>query len=161
MLCGSVQSYLPFPGDGECCHLELRLRWGRLFDLVVCCPPLQLKFPGVRLTPSLTLLRWDKKWGCQEAVLPEKVFASVGGDVGVNVQIRFGFGVLNCLAIFIGLSSALHLHINFSAWKHRAQQAEALANWGHLAAWEREKISHGLRNQSQQKVRSKARGNKR
>lgn len=151
MLCGSVQSYLPFAGDGECCHLELRL--------VVCCPPLQLKFPGVRLTPSLTLLRWDKKWGCQEAVLPEKVFASVGGDVEVNVQIRFG--VLNCLAIFIGLSSALHLHINFSAWKHRAQQAEALANWGHLAAWEREKISHGLRNQSQQKVRSKARGNKR
>lgn len=157
MLCGAVQSYLSFPRGGECCHLELRLRWGRLFDLVVCCPPLQLQFPSVRLTPSLTLLRWGTNWGCQEAIFPEKVFASVGGDLVVNVQIRFWFAVFNCPTMLVGLSSALDLHINFSAWKHRAQEADALANWGH-PAWEREKISHGLRNQSQQKTRNKARG---
>lgn len=42
----------------------------------------------VKLASALTLPIQKAKWGHQEAVLAEKVFASAGRDVVVNVQMK-------------------------------------------------------------------------
>lgn len=164
MLCGAIWFYLSFPGDGEMPSPWAETEMGVVCFLVWPCdstssasgevPPLNVR---ARLPPALTLHRRGAKWGHQEAILAEKVFASAGRDAVVNVQIKIWVWSPQPpheVGWFEFSSISSH---EFLAQKRRAQEAEALVNWGNPPG-ERGKISHGWWNRSQQKTRSKARG---